>query len=89
MNEQEQVWEAYAEVLSALDPGVTIDVEQGSADYLHVVATSDQFDNMSVIERNRLPRSALRQLGPTLAIRVTVVMLLTPSEYNDIRSLAL
>lgn len=88
MSDRDQVTKAFKDALASRDPEAQVDVEEGSADYLHVVVVSRSFENQSIAERNRVSREALRSLGPTLAVRVTVVMLLTPSEFQDIRNVA-
>lgn len=73
------------------DENVQIDVQPGSADYLHVLVISRTFEGLSMADRNHPAREAMRALGPSLALRITVVMLLTPEEHEDLdkaRSLA-
>ena len=83
MDERDVVRNAYLAALEPLDPDAEVKVEQGSADYWHVVAVSRAFESKGSAERDPISRQALRSLGPTLAIRVTVAMLLTPDEYQE------
>ena len=88
MNDRDQVAQAFKHALASHGTDVQVHVEAGSADYFHVIVVSRGFEGQSMADRNRVSREALRGLGPTLAIRVTVVMLLTPEEYQDIRDVA-
>lgn len=91
MNETELVQKAFREAYESQDPDARVEVHAGSADYLHVLVISRTFQGLSMADRNRPAREAMRALGPSLALRITVVMLLTPEEHEDLdkaRSLA-
>lgn len=91
MTDAQLVQRQFCTAYAPLDENVQVDVQPGSADYLHVVVTSPAFEGLSMTKRNRPARAALRALGPSMALRVTVLMLLTPQKRKEIeeaRSLA-
>lgn len=73
---------ALSPVLAA-DPAASVRVEYGVRDALHVIATSALFQGLAARERNEMVRDALRGLDPEILLRITVVMLLTPEEYQE------
>jgi hypothetical protein len=82
--EKAQIYDAFHGVLAQTDPDAQVLVEAGSRDLWHVTAVSETFANQTVTERNKKAHVALRKLGPALALRITLVMLLTPQEYDEI-----
>lgn len=92
MDERQVVKEAFEEVLRPDDPDAQVEVESGSADYWHVIAVSRSFEGQPMTQRNKVTHQTLRKLaatlggtrGATLALRITVVMLLTPEEYEEV-----
>ena len=85
MSDIDRVKQAYLEVLLPLDPNARVEVEAGASDYLHVIAVSSAFEGQKTTKRNQVNREAIRRLGMIFAMRITVVLLLTPQEHEQMQ----
>ncbi len=71
-------------VEKAMDGPVEVIVTYGFRDALHVIVVSQLFEGQTVGERNGRIWPHLRSLDPEILLRVSILMVLTPDEYDEL-----
>jgi len=71
-------------VEGAIGDAVEVIVTHGYRDALHVIVVSKLFEDETVGARNKRIWPHLRSLDPEILLRISVLMTLTPEEYDEL-----
>ena len=81
----DMVRDAVRSALKKADGKPRIKIEHGFQDNLHVLVVSDAFGGLPAEERDGIVWPELRKLPMDVLLRVSLVMLLTLGEYDDLK----